>query len=278
MSGWLEQNNLRGVGLWTASIVIVLGMLSYALLDRTEAGQQLLARMGGNPTTTLPERDRALGRDVQRFLGHDDEADREIDLRFPTDADVAFLIRTLNDGSRDARISAARALVVIQDERGIQPLLLATGAVGRDGEEKAFACSAALDIVRFQTRERAAALLIDAQEDKQHPIDGDCQSAIAEKLTWIHAESQEVLAALVQSELPRVQRYALDRLQATEKPELLQAIAELTVGPNPDVAAQARSWLDRQGLMVVPEEPGPGSEPNTGVTPPSIPPAPGANP
>lgn len=260
VSGWPEKYRLSGTGLWVATVVLGVGILAYALLELTQSGQELLGKVAGKPPESLSLRDRALGQELSRFLGRDGEGEREIDLRFPSDADVAFLIETLqSDGSernREARISAARALVVIQDERGITPLLASTGAPGRTGEERAFACSCALEILRFLTREKTAAWIINSLEDKALSLDEDCRSALEEKLTWIRGDSAEVLESLISSELPRAKLYALAHLKGSERPDVLQAIAELTVGADPKVAEAARRWLDEQGLTVVTDEPG----------------------
>lgn len=239
---------------WAVGVAVgavVLGALSYALLSKTPSGQQLLEK-AGPPPTALSSRDQQLKSELLTFWKGQQSEERELDLLNPTEADLKFLLETFTHETGAGRISAARALVLVQEDRAVPLLALAKGTE----DEQAFFCGAALEILRFRTRERAAELMIDLLETPQSSLSPACRETLEEKLEWIRAAAPEVVQSLLLSPLKRVQVFALTNLPRSDSPDILQSVAELSVASDPTVSAAARAWLARQGYEAIPATPG----------------------
>lgn len=225
--------------------------LSMGLLLFTEAGRDLLAEHGqGMISQALRERELALKQQLVRSFGWS-ATEEELDLANPSEKDLRFLLETFAQGDAAARLSAARALVVLQEPRAVLPFLVTPGT----GEERAFFCGAALEILRFRDRVTTVTLLAQALEQETDQLEPSCREELKAKLAWLQPFDVDVLQALLTHSVPGLQLFGLKHIMAEPPEELLQTIAELTQSRELAVGKAASAWMSAQGLEVVPEPP-----------------------
>jgi HEAT repeat protein len=227
------------IGLAALGIVAAGIGVARVLREREVVPEYVAARGLEQPVQAVGAADARLTEQVSGRLGLSRPKEPEIDLSNPTEADIRFLIETFDGKEPGGRRSAARALVAIQEPRAVGLLVRAGGTP----EERAYYCAGALEILRFKTREQAAGLMIDVLEDTSASIEPSCRSEIQQKLKFIGGETPEVLGVLLDSDRPRVRRFALAHLSPSGDGETRRRVEALKSDRDAGVAELARRWL-----------------------------------
>jgi hypothetical protein len=226
---------LIGVG-----ILVVGGALAVSYLRQPVV--ETLAEEGlGESADKVGTADAKLTDKVVETLGFRSKPEPEIDLRNPKEADIVFLLETFRGGEPRARASAARALVEISEPRAVGLLLRATGTAA----EVEFFCAGAFEILRQQTRDSAATLMLDVIEDREHGANQACLAELGQRFEQIGGITAEQLPELLQHSSVRVRRYGLAHLPTESTPETRAAVETLSRDLDGQSAELARAWLVR---------------------------------
>lgn len=159
-----------------------------------------------------------------------------IDLEYPTERDWLFLEGIMQDGTPEARRSAAKALVVIGGMRGVPVLMDAARQPGPDAD---LYCLAALDVLRLQRWEDAMPALLGVMLDTEAPPSQRCRSEVSDRFTVAGGRDAERLAALAGHSDPRIRGFVASFLLDVDPQGYAEVLATLAQDPDPEVRARA---------------------------------------
>lgn len=202
---------------WLITLLVALAMIAVAAVS-----QQIVLRRQG-PQPAVVDRDEPTPQDSGPVM----------DLEHLEPRDLEFLGSVLHDGAPEGRLSAARALVVSGDLRGV-PLLL-DHAVAGDPQAMVF-CVAAQEILRLQSFEDTWLMLVEAQE---LPLDPGCRAELTQRFSQLNATHADELAALMGRPEPELRVAALR--QVAEGPGAGDALVDALA--DPDAQVRHAAWL-----------------------------------
>ncbi len=221
------------------AIVLVLAYLGLRVL-RPKAERVVREHGLEAPAQSLGRADQKLMDMISSHLfSGEEEEDEYIDLDHPREKDILFLMNTFREGDGGARLSAARALILIQTPRAVGLLVRAKG----NPDELAFFCEGALEILRFRTREEAIGLMVDVLEDDAHPVSEVCRPQLEEKLAFLHPDDPMILRTLLDDSRVRVRVYALKHLPVVMDDDLVALIGRLAESADMRERREAQRWL-----------------------------------
>lgn len=158
-----------------------------------------------------------------------------LDLEHPSERDWRFLFQTLDEGTPEGRRSAARALVVVGDPRGVRPLF---DQARPEEEDAMFFCLAALEILRMQVRPVALSELIVALNEEGRPMLDGCRLEVRDRFELAGGKSADALVELVTSPDARVRSFVAGFLASDTSGRYREAVAVLCNDPVPTVTGR----------------------------------------
>lgn len=213
--------------------------LSHYASDTVSDGLRGVAQRIPEPPDKNPAREDGADAVSERLPALDEAGDPDeprIDLEYPTERDWRFLEDVMATGTPEARRSAAKALVVIGDMRGVAPLFEAARQSGPDGE---LYCLAALDVLRLQRWEDTLPTLLGVMLDDQSDVSQSCRSEVADRFAVSGGRDAERLAALSGHEDPRIRGFVASYLQDLDPETWRDVLNVLAEDPVAEVRARA---------------------------------------
>ncbi len=172
-----------------------------------------------------------------------------LDLEQLTDRDFAFLARTLSEGTRAARRSAAKALLLAERLEGA-PLLF--DAAERGGEDALTLCLAGLEILRVQRAEQALRELLLALRQRPGLPEG-CRVEVADRFGLVSRGQLTAVLALAADPEPMIRAWVAETA-AQQAPEAAWPVL-LALAVDAEVEVRRSAWLGLQGGVQDPTDP-----------------------
>jgi len=166
---------------------------------------------------------------------------RAMDLEHLSEEDLTFLQEVLDGDDEEARLSAARALVVSGHARAVGMLF---SAASRPSEKADLFCLAALDVARLQKKEDTLRELLMAL-DQQPPLSDDCRAEVSDRFALVGGRDPSTIVALYQDPEPRVRAWVVQVLSDEEGERVDEVLVALV--SDPDVSVRARAWSAWEG-------------------------------
>ena len=163
-----------------------------------------------------------------------------LDLEHPSERDWRFLLKVLETGSREARRSATRALLLVGGMRGVEPLLR---QVAPEETDSSLFCLVALDILRLQRQEEALASMIQVLADDSYTLTVSCRSEISDRFKLVGGRDPAAVASLARHDDAVVRGFVASYLGSLEDDEYDDLLAELALDSDPVVQARAKQAL-----------------------------------
>ncbi len=168
-----------------------------------------------------------------------------MDLEHLGERDLTFLEEVLTTGELEGRQSAARALAVSGDARGV-PLLF--GATRLQDGQDALYCMAALEVLRLQQAQDAWRELVLAL-DAQPPLPRSCRGEVADRFSLVDgADPRGRALSGCQDAAPAVRAWSARALSDEPGAEVDAALLALLTDGEPIVRRAAwQAWQGRDG-------------------------------
>lgn len=159
-----------------------------------------------------------------------------MDLEHLTERDLLFLQEVLAGDDPEARLSAARALVISGHPAAI-PMLFE--AASRPGEDMDLFCLAALDVARLHQQRDVLVELLLAMEH-QPPLSTSCRAEVDDRFALIGGRDPATMAGLHDDPEPRLRAWVV-RLLADEEGQAVDEILVARVSDE-DPRVRSRAW------------------------------------
>jgi len=186
---------------------------------------------GGAPTKRTPP-----AQQVEPAGEEGADTGRAMDLEHLSDEDLAFLQSILDGDDEEARLSAARALVISGHVRAVGMLF---EAAGRPSEKADLFCLAALDVARLQKKGDTLRELLLAL-DREPPLSDDCRAEVSDRFGLVGGRDPSILVELYEDPEPRLRAWVAQVL-SDEEGERVDEVLVLMVS-DPDASVRARAW------------------------------------
>jgi hypothetical protein len=171
-----------------------------------------------------------------RDEGPGDPDEPRIDLEYPTERDWYFLEEVMATGAPEARRSAAKALVVMGDMRGVATLFDAAAEQGPDAD---LFCLAALAFVRPQRWEDTLPTLLGVMLEEDTPVSMSCRSEVSDRFSVAGGRDAELLATLAGHDDPDIRGFVAAFLLDVDPVGYREQLERLARDPEPTVRARA---------------------------------------